>query len=128
MLGCVGMAKDEGEGRRSEKLISLPDELWEIIDEDARRSRRSRTKQIEMILASTYRFGEPPNSNTLAAREAELEIHRANLEDFEKQMAELLELVSKTAKMLHGRPSPEQESTLPAGHEERESPQDCRAP
>jgi len=59
------MVKEEGDAPRRERLINLPDELWEIIDEDARRSLRSRTKQIEMILANHYRFGEGPDSNSL---------------------------------------------------------------
>lgn len=40
------------------RLIKLPDLLWETLDNDAHRCRRSTTKQIEAILISYYELDE----------------------------------------------------------------------
>ncbi|MFM8394625.1 MAG: hypothetical protein ACKOB4_11950 [Acidobacteriota bacterium] len=40
------------------RLIKLPDILWQQLDNDAHRCRRSTTKQIEAILISYYELDE----------------------------------------------------------------------
>lgn len=45
-------AKKEG---FTDKLIRLPDELWDAVDRDADRCLRSQTKQIEAILRAYFR-------------------------------------------------------------------------
>ena len=40
------------------RLIKLPDILWQALDNDAHRCRRSTTKQIEAILISYYELDE----------------------------------------------------------------------
>jgi hypothetical protein len=40
------------------RLIKLPDLLWETLDNDAHRCRRSTTKQIEAILISYYELDD----------------------------------------------------------------------
>ncbi len=40
------------------RLIKLPDLLWQTLDNDAHRCRRSTTKQIEAILISYYELDE----------------------------------------------------------------------
>ncbi|MFM8394935.1 MAG: hypothetical protein ACKOB4_13530 [Acidobacteriota bacterium] len=39
-------------------MIKLPDLLWETLDNDAHRCRRSTTKQIEAILISYYELDD----------------------------------------------------------------------
>jgi len=48
---------DEKEKTRS---IRLPESLWEAIDEDAKRCKRSALKQMEAVLSLYYNLGEPP--------------------------------------------------------------------
>lgn len=44
--------KKETKGR----VFNFPNELWEKIDQDAKRCRRSSTKQVEAILLSHYKI------------------------------------------------------------------------
>jgi hypothetical protein len=47
---------EEQTEKRTEKLIRLPDEVWEALTKDAARCRRSVTRQLEAILVAYYRL------------------------------------------------------------------------
>lgn len=43
----------------TDKLLRLPDEVWDAVNRDADRCLRSQTKQIEAILRAYFRLGDP---------------------------------------------------------------------
>lgn len=43
---------------RKDKLVNLPNDVWDALDKEARRCRRSVTKQIEAIIVSYLRMDD----------------------------------------------------------------------
>ena len=89
----VGTVKTKKAGYK-ERLINLPDDLWGIIEADARAARRSRTAHIEAILVEYFtpsaNKAAPPtgahepaaiNNAGLAAKVSELEAQVKHLAD-----------------------------------------------
>jgi hypothetical protein len=91
----VGNVKTKKVGYK-ERLINLPDELWGVIEADAKAARRSRTAHIEAILAEYYnpssdRTAAPAGANRPAGIEgADLAAKVTELEARVKHLADLV--------------------------------------
>lgn len=53
--------KEEEEENKKSRSVELPIGLWDMVEKDAKRCRRSVTKQIEAILALYYRIESSVN-------------------------------------------------------------------
>lgn len=89
MLIIRSMSKDEHSesGGRTQRLVNLPDDLWKRIGDDAKKSRRTRTKQIEAILVEHYERKEWLSTST-DVRVKELQGYRAALAAHEAQVVD----------------------------------------
>ena len=68
---CVNMSdiKRDSESTRK-RLIELPELVWEALDKDARRSRRSSMKQLQVLVENVYGTAETELPDLSHVREA----------------------------------------------------------
>lgn len=69
MNPSVDKSKKNNPDEFTNRLIKLPNFIWQVLDDDAHRSRRSSTKQVEAILASYYEIDDV-NLNINRVKEA----------------------------------------------------------
>ena len=89
----VGNVKTKKAGYK-ERLINLPDELWGIIEADAKAARRSRTAHIEAILVEYFTPSAPPPTGASELAAIDNAGLATKVSDLEAQVKHLTELIT----------------------------------